>query len=142
MIITSKSNNIVKYIDSLKNKKYRNKYNKYVIEGIKMVEEIINSDGNAPEFVVYSSEILESIGIGERFIQTLEKLENQNLTKVIQVSREVFESMSDLETPQGVLAVLDKKEKTIIDLKNDINTNEKYIIIDKVQDPREFRYNC
>lgn len=142
MIITSKSNNIVKYIDSLKNKKYRNKYNKYVIEGIKMVEEIINSDGNAPEFVVYSSEILESIGIGERFIQTLEKLENQNLTKVIQVSREVFESMSDLETPQGVLAVLDKKEKTIIDLKNDINTNEKYIIIDKVQDPRKFRYNC
>lgn len=142
MIITSKSNNIVKYIDSLKNKKYRNKYNKYVIEGIKMVEEIINSDGNAPEFVVYSSEILESIGIGERFIQTLEKLENQNLAKVIQVSREVFESMSDLETPQGVLAVLDKKEKTIIDLKNDINTNEKYIIIDKVQDPRKFRYNC
>lgn len=142
MIITSKSNNIVKYIDSLKNKKYRNKYNKYVIEGIKMVEEIINSDGNAPEFVVYSSEILESIGIGERFIQTLEKLENQNLTKAIQVSREVFESMSDLETPQGVLAVLDKKEKTIIDLKNDINTNEKYIIIDKVQDPRKFRYNC
>lgn len=142
MIITSKSNNIVKYIDSLKNKKYRNKYNKYVIEGIKMVEEIINSDGNAPEFVVYSSEILESIGIGERFIQTLEKLENQNLTKVIQVSREVFESMSDLEAPQGVLAVLDKKEKTIIDLKNDINTNEKYIIIDKVQDPRKFRYNC
>lgn len=142
MIITSKTNNIVKYIDSLKNKKYRNKYNKYVIEGIKMVEEIINSDGNAPEFVVYSSEILESIGIGERFIQTLEKLENQNLTKAIQVSREVFESMSDLETPQGVLAVLDKKEKTIIDLKNDINTNEKYIIIDKVQDPRKFRYNC
>lgn len=141
MIITSKSNNIVKYIDSLKNKKYRNKYNKYVIEGIKMVEEIINSDGNAPEFVVYSSEILESIGIGERFIQTLEKLENQNLAKVIQVSREVFESMSDLETPQGVLAVLDKKEKTIIDLKNDINTNKKYIIIDKVQDPRKFRYN-
>lgn len=142
MIITSKSNNIVKYIDSLKNKKYRNKYNKYVIEGIKMVEEIINSDGNAPEFVVYSMEILESIGIGERFIQTLEKLENQNLTKVIQVSKEVFESMSDLETPQGVLAVLDKKEKTIINLKNDINTNEKYIIIDKVQDPRKFRYNC
>lgn len=142
MIITSKSNNIVKYIDSLKNKKYRNKYNKYVIEGIKMVEEIINSDGNAPEFVVYSREILESIGIGERFIQTLEKLENQNLTKAIQASKEVFESMSDLETPQGVLAVLDKKEKTIIDLKNDINTNEKYIIIDKVQDPRKFRYNC
>lgn len=142
MIITSKSNNIVKYIDSLKNKKYRNKYNKYVIEGIKMVEEIINSDGNAPEFVVYSSEILESIGIGERFIQTLEKLENQNLTKAIQASKEVFESMSDLETPQGVLAVLDKKEKTIIDLKNDINRNEKYIIIDKVQDPRKFRYNC
>lgn len=142
MIITSKSNNIVKYIDSLKNKKYRNKYNKYVIEGIKMVEEIINSDGNAPEFVVYSREILESIGIGERFIQTLEKLEYSSLTKAIQVSREVFESMSDLETPQGVLAVLDKKEKTIIDLKNDINTNEKYIIIDKVQDPRKFRYNC
>lgn len=137
MIVTSKSNNIVKYIDSLKNKKYRNKYNKYVIEGIKMVEEIINSEGNAPEFVVYSAEILENIGMGERFLKCLDKINVSKEIKVIQVSKEIFENISSTETPQGVLAVVDKEEYDILELKENLehNIEDKYIVIDKVQDP-------
>ena len=135
MIITSKSNNTIKYICSLESKKYRNKFNKYVIEGIKMVEEIINSEGYAPEFIVYSKDILEKTTIGSHFLNTLNS--SVNKYNVVEVSEDVFRYMSGLETPQGVMAVIDKNEKTIEDLEETLkkNLNNKYIILDKVQDP-------
>ena len=135
MIITSKSNNIVKYICSLDNKKYRNKYNKYVIEGIKMVEEIINSEGYAPEFIVYSKGILEKTTLGSQFISIIDK--NKDKYNMIEVSEDIIKYMSNTETPQGVIAVIDKKEYDINDLVEILkNTdNAKYIILDKVQDP-------
>lgn len=137
MIITSKTNNIVKYIDSLKSKKYRNKYNKYVIEGIKMVEEIINSEGSAPEFIVYSREILENVSIGGKILNHIENLNFPKGTSIVEVSKEVFKVISDTESPQGVLAVLDKNEMELKKLEDKLKNEktEKYIILDKVQDP-------
>lgn len=135
MIITSKSNNIVKYICSLNNKKYRNKYNKYVIEGIKMVEEIINSEGYAPEFIVYSKDILKKTNLGTQFISIIEnKIDMHNM---IEVSEDVFKYITNTETPQGVISVIDKKEYDIKELEKRLNTvdNDKYIILDKIQDP-------
>ena len=135
MIITSKSNNIIKYICSLDNKKYRNKYNKYVIEGIKMVEEIINSEGYAPEFIVYSKDILNKGTLGSKFISILEK--NTNKYNMVEVNEEVFNYMSSTETPQGVMAVINKKEYNIHELEQTLNNlnNQKFIILDKIQDP-------
>ena len=135
MIITSKSNNIIKYICSLDNKKYRNKYNKYVIEGIKMVEEIINSEGYAPEFIVYSKDILNKGTLGSKFISILEKKTNKY--NMVEVNEEVFNYMSSTETPQGVMAVIDKKEYNIQELEQTLNNlnNQKFIILDKIQDP-------
>ena len=135
MIITSKSNNIVKYICSLDNKKYRNKYNKYVIEGIKMVEEIINSEGYAPEFIVYSKNILEKTTIGINFIKVLNSITDKY--NVIEVTEDIFMYMSGLDTPQGVMAVIDKKEYTKVDLQSFLEkyVDNKYIILDKIQDP-------
>ena len=135
MIITSKSNSIVKYICSLQNKKYRNKYNKYVIEGIKMVEEIINSEGNAPEFIIYSEEILNRTTLGTEFLNVI----NQNINRYnfANVNQDIFEYITDVETPQGVIAVIDKKEYGINELGEILNADvgNKFIILDKVQDP-------
>ena len=137
MIITSKTNNTVKYISSLKNKKYRNKYNKYVIEGIKLVEEIINSEGNAPEFIVYSEDILRKSSLGFEFYNKYEStlLQKHN---VISVTEEIFKYIADVETPQGILVVINKDNEYNIDvLEKHIteNNRQKYIILDKVQDP-------
>ena len=41
MVITSKDNEIIKHIRKLKEKKYRDEYNEFIIEGIKMLEEAI-----------------------------------------------------------------------------------------------------
>lgn len=137
MIITSKTNSTIKYISSLKNKKYRNKYNKYVIEGIKLVEEIINSEGNAPEFIVYSEEILKRTSLG---LELLSKIENKIFKNynVISVTEEIFKYITEFETPQGVLVVVDKQnEYNLNELKTKLgrSNTEKYIILDKVQDP-------
>ena len=137
MIITSKTNNTVKYISSLKSKKYRNKYNKYVIEGIKLVEEIINSEGKAPEFIIYSEEILKRTSLG---LELLSKIENGIFKNhnVIAVTEEIFKYITEFETPQGILVVVNKQnEYTLEELETNLNQNieEKYIILDKVQDP-------
>lgn len=135
MTITSKSNDIVKYICSLDNKKYRNKYNKYVVEGIKMVEEIINSEGYTPEFIVYSEEILEKTTLGKTFLKVINQYTNKY--KFVHVNEDVFKYIANTETPQGVVAVIDKNEYDItkLELYLDTSKNQKYIILDKIQDP-------
>ena len=46
MVITSKDNEQIKHIRKLKEKKYRDEYNEYVIEGIKLIKEAIQEDAN------------------------------------------------------------------------------------------------
>ena len=41
MIITSKSNKLVKYVSSLKQKKARKENGVYIVEGVKMISEAI-----------------------------------------------------------------------------------------------------
>ena len=41
MTITSKDNETIKHIKKLKEKKYRDEYNEFIIEGIKMIEEAL-----------------------------------------------------------------------------------------------------
>lgn len=40
-IISSKDNEIVKHIKKLKDKKYRDENNEYIVEGVKLVEEAV-----------------------------------------------------------------------------------------------------
>ena len=129
MVIVSKSNDKIKYINSLKDKKYRDKYNKYILEGIKLVNEGISSGDNTLEFIVLSRELLESHQGGKELYANLKDLDN-----VLEVDSKVFEYLSDTETPQGVLVVLDKRKNTLKDLIDNINNNEKVIVLDKIQD--------
>ncbi len=129
MIIVSKSNEKIKYINSLKDKKYRDKYNKYILEGIKLVNEQISSGDNTLEFIVLSRELLESHQGGKELYENLKDLNN-----VLEVDSKIFEYLSDTETPQGVLVVLEKKKCELKDLINNINNNEKVIVLDKIQD--------
>lgn len=129
-MITSKVNDKIKYINSLKNKKYRDKYNKYILEGIKLVDEYISSEGvSAPEFIVLSKQVLLSNPGGEKLF---EKIKNSN--NILEVDETVLEFLTETETPQGILIVIDKKESNIDGLVQSISRNEKIIILDMVSD--------
>ena len=130
MIIVSKSNEKIKYINSLKDKKYRDKYNKYILEGIKLVDEYISLRGLSPlEFIVLSKDLLENAQGGIKLYEKLKGKEN-----IIEVDRKVFEYLSDTETPQGILIVLDKKENTLDKLTENIKLRQRVIVLDKVAD--------
>ena len=51
-MITSKDNELIKHIKSLNQKKYRDEYNEYFIEGIKSVTEAILEDISIEQIVI------------------------------------------------------------------------------------------
>lgn len=97
MIITSRNNPAVKYILSLREKKYRRENGAYIIEGIKQVREAQRC-GCRAEYVVVS----ENYG-GETFYTE----------SVLTVSESVFAKLSEEASPQGILAVLRIPENRI-----------------------------
>ena len=113
MIITSKDNEIIKNIKKLHDKKYR--IDSYIVEGIKMVKEAISEN-----------QLIELIAIREDFEINFD---TKNI-KIITISSKVFNDISDVKTPQGILAVIKKKPN------KQIETNTDYILaLDSLQDP-------
>lgn len=113
MIITSKDNEIIRNIKKLKEKKYR--LDSYIVEGIKMVKEAISENQE-----------IALIAIREDFKIDFD---TKNI-KTVTISNKIFNDISDVKTPQGILAVIKKNQN------NQIETNSNYILaLDSLQDP-------
>ena len=52
MTISSKDNEMIKHIKKLKDKKYREEYNEFIVEGIKMVEEAIFENAKIKNIII------------------------------------------------------------------------------------------
>lgn len=120
MVISSKENSIIKEVKKLKEKKYRK--DKYIIEGYKMLKEAI----------------FEKIKIDLAIVTEDFYNENQDILKIlilnkcnyIIVSTNVFKELTDVKTPQGIMAVVYKNKE------DSINESARYIMaLDDVQDP-------
>lgn len=134
-MLNSKSNEQVKMLASLKDKKHREKHSKYIIEGVKLVGEMMDLGGVAPsESIVYSSELLKSVAGGEKLLERIEK----SKLNTIEMSKEVFKYIADTESPQGVLCVKNIPVATDTEKLGRIATmikqNKKFLVLDKVQD--------
>lgn len=112
MILTSKSNPIIKKIASLKEKKFRKEYSLFLIEGEKMVKEAISSRLE-----------IENVVISEDYDG-----ETYSDNPVI-VSSQAFKFIADEKTPQGIMAVAKIPEYKQEDISGDC------IILDGLQDP-------
>ena len=113
-MIISKDNSQVKHIKQLKQKKYRDEYKEYVVEGVKIVEEAIEEKEDIV-LIVICEELLK------KQIDTCDY-------KVELVNKSIFEMLSDTVTPQGILAVIKEKET------QEINSNVLFAL-DDIQDP-------
>lgn len=116
-MITSKQNAYIKTVKSLKDKKYRDEYGLYVVEGVKMVKEAVLSG-------VQIQKILATEKGSEQLFNALEKVIDVEL-----VSDIVFECLTDEVSPQGVLAVAVKPNLPIT------SPNGASIFLDGVSDP-------
>lgn len=123
-VITSKDNEIVKNIRKLKEKKFRDISNEYIVEGLKLIEEAIEENVNIKKIVV-CEECLKDSSIEQKFLYKIAKYD------CIYVSDKVFSLLTDVVNPQGMLAVIEKdNSEDKIKYTEDI-----VVVLDGIQDP-------
>ena len=123
-VITSKDNDLIKNIKKLKEKKYRDLENKFIVEGIKMVQEAIKENAKINKIVVCE----DCINDGTLEKELLYEIAKQDC---IYVTEKVFQTITDVETPQGILAVIEKENS-----EDRISYDEDIIVtLDGIQDP-------
>lgn len=123
-IISSKDNEQIKYIKKLKDKKFRDETKEYLVEGIKLVKEAIEENVTIKMIIV--CEDCDNDGSIEQGL--LYEIAKYNC---IYVTKKLFQSITDVVNPQGILAVVEKGDNS-----DNIDYNEDIILaLDGVQDP-------
>ena len=122
--ITSKENSVIKHIVKLKEKKYRKEFGEYIVEGAKIVKEAIEENAEI-KYIIIDENAKSNDLIEKHLKQHLENID------YIQVPNNIFKIISDVEQPQGVLAVIEKNNKN-----NDVDYSSDLILaLDDIQDP-------
>ena len=111
-IITSKANSVVKNAKKLHQKKYRK--SSYLIEGWHLFEEALQV-GAKIEKIFALAEHEEKLG---------------TYPQTVLVTEEILLDLADSQTPQGIVAIVQKEEEQLLDL-----TSGKYLFLEDVQDP-------
>ena len=111
-IITSKANSVVKNAKKLHQKKYRK--SAYLIEGWHLFEEAVQA------------------GVTIEKIFALESYRDQlaSFLQTVWVSEDILLDLADSQTPQGIVAVVQKEEVGQVDL-----SQGKFLFLEDVQDP-------
>ena len=123
-IISSKDNEQIKYIKKLKDKKFRDETNEYLVEGIKLVKEAIEENVTIKTIVV--CEDCDNNGVLEQSL--LYEIAKYNC---IYVTKKLFNSITDVVNPQGILAVVEKGAT----IEKIDYTEEIILALDAIQDP-------
>lgn len=109
MLITSLDNEKIKKLIKLKEKKYRDLYNEFIVEGEHLVVE------------AYRSGLLEEIYIEQDEVTLLDK-------DITYVTKEILAKVTTLETPTHIIGLCKKKEEN-----NELGN--KLLLLDRIQDP-------
>lgn len=107
-MITSTSNKIYKHLKSLYKKKYRYKYNEFVIEGYKLYEEAIKSNLNIKQIILREGEDL--------------------IDGCVCFDSKTFNSLSEMNNPEGIICVVDFIE-------NKDKDTDKILFLECINDP-------
>ena len=92
MVIVSKSNPLVKELASLKEKKYRRESGRFLIEGLKMVQECLQSDVKLVRLIVR-----------EDYVQGVQLADRYALDRVV-LGKDAYSAVCDEKTPQPIAA--------------------------------------
>ena len=119
-IITSLDNAMIKEARSLQEKKYRRFHGKFLVDGKKLVNEVVLGAAEVDKIFVDGTRLAE-------FGDILANFDG----KVVPVTPKVLDSISENATPQGILAEVFMKETGEFVLED----NEPILILDRIQDP-------
>lgn len=122
--ISSKENEYIKHIKKLKEKKYRDLSKEYMIEGIKLVREAIQEEAPIHQ-IILCDDCEKHEAIPKELMYEIAKYD------CIYVTEKILKYLSEVQTPQGILAIIGKNNKeTDIDYTQDI-----IVALDDIQDP-------
>ena len=110
----------------IQSKTARIKNSCFIVEGLKNVEEALDSDFDIG-FIVLSDAFLELHNV---FLEKLKRKVSQD--KLHKVSHKTFIELTDTVTPQGILAVINFKD---MEIDNILKENFLIIALDRIQDP-------
>lgn len=109
-MIKSSKNEVVKYINKLKKKKYRDEYNSFIIESKKLIDEAIKTNLEI-EYMLHREDC-------------------KNIyPNSISVDKTLFKDISSLISSDGYIAIVKKKLIESFELGNNV------LVLDHIQDP-------
>ncbi|MFL0247923.1 TrmH family RNA methyltransferase [Candidatus Clostridium stratigraminis] len=121
-LIQSKDNITIKEVKKLKEKRHRTLNSKFLVEGFRFTKEALKSSFNVSEIFINEN----SLNKWEEY--NIESMLT-NSTKVYIVKETIFRQLSDTESPQGVIAVVNKIKVPVVK-KEGI-----FVLADRIQDP-------
>jgi TrmH family RNA methyltransferase len=113
--ISSKTNQRIKALKKLAHKKYRQE--EYLIEGFHLVDEALKSDAELVLVVTTENQLTKVAAILSQQVELL------------LVTDEILNDLTDAKTPQGIIAVVRKKQPS------EQNFSGHWLVLDNVQDP-------
>ncbi|EKQ56908.1 MULTISPECIES: RNA methyltransferase [unclassified Clostridium] len=122
IFIESKENNLFKNTKKLKERKNRNKSNKYIIEGFRLVQEAFKAKVHI-DYLIITEDAKEKI---EQYL--LDYIVNDDI-KIYRMSDNLFKELISTENPQGILAVINMNNMKLKAY------GDFYLLCDKLQDP-------
>ncbi len=127
MLISSPTNVRIKAIRGLRNRQEREQTGLFFIEGIRIVAEALQLHAKV-ETLVVAPELLKS-----RFAQETLLAQRERGVPCLEVTAEVFKSLSAKDGPQGIAAVLHQHWEPLGQMR--LKANDCWVALDAAQDP-------
>lgn len=126
--LLSRQNPRIKYLRRLENRRFREQEGVFLVEGVRFVEEAINSSWPV-EMVVYSKKTGEST----RGKAVLESAAGRH-AELVEAEESLIKELSLTDTPQGIIALVRQRRADL----EDIRLSDRpalLVLVDGVQDP-------
>lgn len=117
-MLTSMTNPVIKRIRSLQRRKFRLQEGAFVVEGVRAVEDVLSA-GIVPHSIILRDDSTFPIPVGIE-------------TDIRYAKGNVFDSLTEVANPQGVLAVVPMINEPALP---DASSNPLIVILDGVRDP-------
>ncbi len=128
-IIESLDNQKIKEVRLLHKKKYRINLRKYFIEGKRIVDEAILHGAKIERIIISSSYSWD-----KEYLDTISGSKLKNV-ELLTVTEKVFRSIAKTESPQGIIAVVHKEERSLEKTLNKLPREPFIITLENIQDP-------
>mgnify|MGYP001617349488 CR=1 FL=1 len=119
----------LKYLRSLRQKKFRDQEKKFIAEGFRLVSEALSSNF-AVELVLYTSDFLKK----PEHARLIQGCREQGIEKN-EISTGDLDSFADTVTAQGIAALVHQRESSVADLRRDSRERQLILALDSVSEP-------